>query len=81
MRWFLYCFCGMFVYFWFPEYVIIASRSQGIDHAQFHLPVPVVLQLDDMDFANQSVTLTLRSHCQNFLPVYQTSTWPQSPAA
>ncbi|KAJ7133961.1 OPT oligopeptide transporter protein-domain-containing protein [Mycena crocata] len=20
LRWFLYCFCGMFVYFWFPEY-------------------------------------------------------------
>ncbi|KAJ7889565.1 OPT-domain-containing protein [Mycena olivaceomarginata] len=21
MRWFLYCFCGMFVYFWFPDFI------------------------------------------------------------
>ncbi|KAJ7196280.1 OPT-domain-containing protein [Mycena pura] len=24
MRWFLYCFCGMFVYFWFPDFIFQA---------------------------------------------------------
>src|SRR5882757_5949496 len=24
MRWFLYCFAAMFVYFWFPDYIIQA---------------------------------------------------------
>ncbi|KAJ7064276.1 OPT-domain-containing protein [Mycena amicta] len=24
MRWFLYCFCSMFVYFWFPDYIFQA---------------------------------------------------------
>ncbi|KAJ6509641.1 OPT-domain-containing protein [Mycena vulgaris] len=27
MRWFLYCFCSMFVYFWFPDFIFQASTN------------------------------------------------------
>ncbi|KAJ6518530.1 OPT-domain-containing protein [Mycena vulgaris] len=34
MCWFLYCFSGMFIYFWFPDFIFQAS--------------PILLQLDDL---------------------------------
>ncbi|KAJ7159352.1 OPT-domain-containing protein [Mycena crocata] len=43
LRWFLYCFCGMFVYFWFPDFIFQATTFNIFLGATITLPIIAAL--------------------------------------